>query len=371
MANPLRICVVGPMIGRHPGRVTTQGELLGARLGKAGYSVAVFSTYENRYLRAISIVANILSRHRIDVMLVQTYSGPSFVVESIACWLGRRLGARVVLHMHGGSAPEFMDRHPRWTRRVFSWADALVSPSRYIAHALEARGHRGKIIPNFIDLPAYPYRHRQAVGPRLLWMRAFHPIYNPEMAVRVLAILRETVPGATLAMGGQDGESLAATRQLARQLGVASAVRFLGFLEMADKVREAGAADIFINTNRIDNTPVSVIEACALGLPVVSTRIGGIADLLDDGESGLLVPDGDAAAMAGAVRRLLDEPGLADKLSSKGRLLAEECSWERVHPLWEDLFARLKPGAGERVPAGAPGRPATEHVGASGAPPLV
>src|SRR5688500_3950962 len=112
MADPLRISVVGPMLGGNPGRVTTQGALLGARLGKACYSVAVFSTYENRYLRALSIIAYILTRRRVYVMLVQTYSGPSFVVESIACWLGRRLGARVVLHMHGGSAPEFMDRHP-------------------------------------------------------------------------------------------------------------------------------------------------------------------------------------------------------------------------------------------------------------------
>ena len=87
--------------------------------------------------------------------------------------------------------------------------------------------------------------------------------------------------------------------------------------------------------------PVSVLEAGAFGLPVVATAVGGIPHLLRDGQTGLLVPDGDATAMAEAVRRLLSEPGLAAALSANGRQLAESCGWPRVRAQWESLFAEV------------------------------
>jgi glycosyltransferase involved in cell wall biosynthesis len=121
-------------------------------------------------------------------------------------------------------------------------------------------------------------------------------------------------------------------------LGVFEAIRFVGFLDMAGKAREGSLAEVFLNTNRIDNMPVSVVEACAMGIPVVSTAVGGVPDLLQDGETGLLVPDDDDGAMAAAVKRLLRDPVLAGRLSLNGRQLAESCSWEAVRPQWEEVI---------------------------------
>jgi glycosyltransferase involved in cell wall biosynthesis len=87
--------------------------------------------------------------------------------------------------------------------------------------------------------------------------------------------------------------------------------------------------------------PVAVVEACAMGLPVVSTRVGGIPDLLADGHTGLLVPSEDEQAMTDAVLRLLADQELAARLSNNGRRLAEESSWVRVRPLWDRLFSHL------------------------------
>jgi len=79
-----------------------------------------------------------------------------------------------------------------------------------------------------------------------------------------------------------------------------------------------------------------------MGLPVISTAVGGIADLLQDGLDGLLVPDGDVLAMVGAARRLIAEPDLVDRLSVNGRALSERSAWSAVRAQWEDLFARLR-----------------------------
>ena len=96
------------------------------------------------------------------------------------------------------------------------------------------------------------------------------------------------------------------------------------------KRREGNAADIFINTNRIDNMPVAVLEAGATGLPVVATAVGGVPDLLVDGRDAVLVSDDDDAAMADAILRLLRDPELAGRLSRNGRLLASRSAWESV-----------------------------------------
>lgn len=337
-----RLCFVGPMLGRNPGYVTTQGEKLTDLFARAGYPVASVSTLTNRYLRLADIISTLIrhGRNR-DILMLQVYGGPSFVVEDIASWLGRRSGQRIIIILRGGALPEFMARFPRWTRRVLSRADALVAPSSFLARAVARFGFRAEVIPNVIDISAYECRHRQTISPRILWMRTFEDIYNPMMAVRTLARLRSSVPEATLVMGGQDTGLETEVRRLAKELGLNGAVRFPGFLDMRKKVLEGGSADIFINTNSVDNMPVSVVEACAMGLPVVATAAGGVPDLLTDGETGLLVPDNDDEAMVAAIRRLLDDPALAGRLSANGRRLAENCSWEKVRPRWEKIFAEV------------------------------
>jgi glycosyltransferase involved in cell wall biosynthesis len=223
-------------------------------------------------------------------------------------------------------------------------AAAIVTPSAYLAHIFKGYSElagRIRVISNILDIEAYPYRHRSSITPRLLWMRTFHEWYHPEMAIEVLVNLRRSHPSATLTMGGQEKGLGPAVRALAERRGLADAVRFPGFLGPADKQREFAAHDIFLNTNRVDNMPVSVLEAAAFGLPVVATAVGGVPYLLRDGETGLLVPDGDAAAMSDAVRRLLDQPGLAGRLSANGRRLAESCAWEPVRAQWQILFAEV------------------------------
>ena len=108
--------------------------------------------------------------------------------------------------------------------------------------------------------------------------------------------------------------------------------------------------DVFLNTTNIDNAPVSVIEAMACGLPVVSTNVGGIPYLLEHGKTALLVGPGDSDGMTGAVKRLLPEQGLYSELSANGRQLAESFDWEVVLPQWQRLLNSVFSGARLRKP---------------------
>ncbi|HVO69728.1 MAG TPA: glycosyltransferase family 4 protein [Aggregatilineaceae bacterium] len=337
-----RLCFVGPMLNRHPGWVIAPGEVLAQSFQTMGYPVIITSSVLNRYRRMLDIMRTIITcRRQIDIMCLQVYGGPSFVVEDMASWLGKRFGHRIILVLHGGNMPNFMAHYPQWTRRVLSRGEVICTPSPFLQHAVSLYGFNAEVIPNPIDLSQYPYRQRSTLHPNLLWMRTFEPLYNPAMAMRVFARIKQTVPEARLVMGGQARGQEGEIEQMARDLGLSDAVRFVGFLDMAGKAREGNAADVFLNTNHVDNMPVSVVEACAMGLPIIATNVGGLPYLLTDGETGLLVPDDDDEAMSAAVQRLLQTPALAAKLSAQGRAVAERSSWEVVRNQWEALFARL------------------------------
>ena len=342
-----RLCVVGPLVGCNSGHVTTQGEILAAHFRAAGYCVTATSGAPSRYARLIETWRTLVrSRRLIDTVLLQVYGGRSFVVEDVASALARRFGHQIVMHLRGGAMPAFMARFPRWTRRVLARADAIVTPSPFLARAVGRLGWASHTIPNLIDVSAYPFRYRTAVRPRLFWMRSFHAIYNPGMAIRVLARLRSTMPEASLVMAGQDDGLEHSVRAEAERLGLENAVRFAGFLDAAGKAREGMVTDVFLNTNRIDNAPVAVIEAWAMGLPVVSTDVGGLKDLIRDGETGLLVPDDDVEAMTNAIVRLIGDPTLTGRLSTNGRREAAQSSWAQVGPQWERLFQQLHDASG-------------------------
>jgi len=320
-----------------------QGQILSDLFTRANYRVVSASAKLNRYARLLDIIRTLIrQRNNIDIVIIEVYCGPSFVVEDIASGLGRCFGHRIVMWLHGGAMPQFMSRFPRWTNRVLRRADVLVAPSEYLARALRAQGFSTRVIPNVIDLAQYQFRPRRHLEPRLFWMRSFDPIYNPELALHVLARLRNTIPNAALVMAGNDGGQEFQVRQLAQELGLKGAVSFTGFLDMQGKQRIGQNSDIFLNTSRVDNMPVALVEAAAMGLPIVSTAVGGVPDLLTDRQNGLLVPDGDVESAVQAIELLLKDGVLAETLSSNGRRLAERSSWQQVRPHWEKIFTDLK-----------------------------
>lgn len=316
-------------------------EELATQLAAAGWRVVTTSHYPQRLVRFADMLATLWTeRHNYAVAQVDVYSGPSFVWAEAACWLLRRLGRPYVLTLHGGALPEFAATRAGRVTRLLASAAAVTTPSGYLRAGMSQYRSDLVVQPNPIAVSAYAYRHRRNVRPRLLWVRAFHAIYNPAMAVRAVAHLRREFPEIRLVIVGPDrGDGTCErTMALARELGVGDHIEFRGAVAKAELPAVFADSDVFLNTTNVDNTPVTVVEALASGLCVVSTSVGGIPYLLHHERDALLVPADDHVAMSDAIRRILATPELAEQLSSLGRQNALTRDWSLLLPRWEQLL---------------------------------
>jgi glycosyltransferase involved in cell wall biosynthesis len=221
---------------------------------------------------------------------------------------------------------------------IFKNAHINVAPSPYFYSLFHQHGYTNLVaVPNIIETQNYQFKLRETIRPKLLWVRSLALTYNPAMAIRVLANLQQDYPDAELYMVGPDKENLLSSlKKLADDLHVH--VTFTGHLSKTEWITMSEEFDIFINTTHLDNTPVSVIEAMALGLPVISTNVGGIPYLLEHGKTALLVSDNDAVEMANAVRTLISDTTLANAITMNSRKLALDFDWHTVKQKWFDIL---------------------------------
>lgn len=342
MQKKPRLCFVGSMLGRNAGYITTQGQITADLFTAEGYETVCVSAKINRLARLAEIASVLIkNRRRFDLVLLEVYGGMSFFIADIVSLICKFFKKPLIMVLHGGGLPALIGKRPSWTKRVLRRANCLVAPSTFLAQNIGKHGFKIKVIANVIDLDIHPFHERRRISPRLIWMRSFHPVYYPQMAVKVLDELRKTYPNATLTMGGVDKGLEPEIKQMVAEMNLSDAVRFPGFLDTEQKAVEFSKADIYLNTNRIDNMPVSVLEACAFGLPVVATNVGGLPFLISHGENGLLVENENATEMVEAVKLLLEDSDLAQKISRGGRALAEKSGWQSVRAEWEKLFAEI------------------------------
>lgn len=217
---------------------------------------------------------------------------------------------------------------------IFKYSYQNVSPSLFLMEQFKAEGYENVIhISNSIELENYPFLKREKAKPNLLWVRSFAQLYNPMMAVDVFARIKKKYPEATLCMVGPEKDgSLSTAKQKAAALNLD--IIFTGKLSKEDWKNKSKEYDIFINTTHFDNMPVSVLEAMALGLAVVSTDVGGIPFLLENEKDALLVPDNNVNEMVVAIERLIEDQDLFNKITISGRIKSEQFDWEVVKNKW-------------------------------------
>jgi len=330
-----------------------QALALAEGLGRDGYAVELIPVNPRfplglRWLRRCAYVRTVVNEalflpslralRQADVAHVFSASYWSFLLGPVpAIEAARQMGKRVVLNYHSGEAADHLGRwgalvHP-WLRR----ADEIVVPSEYLREVFAPHGYRARVIPNVVDTTRFGYRERGPMRPRLLSTRNLEPHYRVGHTLEAFRLIRARYPDATLTIAGYGSEE-GRLRGLAAALGN-DGIRFLGRVEPALMPDLYADHDIFVNASVVDNQPLSILEAFAAGLPVVSTGTGDIAAMVRAGERGRLVPAGDPGAMATAVVGLLEDPEGTRQMVRRARAAAEAHTWPHVRQAWAAAYA--------------------------------
>ncbi len=282
-----------------------------------------------------------------DADVVHGHSAKAgFLVRLAAAVRGRT--ARCVFTPHGWSFWAAQGAAARTylglERRAARWCRRIVAVSEHERDAGLTAGvgrfDQYRVIRNGVDLSRFDAVPSPVAG-RIVMLARLAPPKRHDLALHALQVVRRRVPEAELYLVG-DGPGRPEIERLAAELGLRDAARLLG--TRSDVPELLATAQCVLLASDYEGCPLSVLEAMAAGVPVVATAVGGIPELVADGETGLLTPRGDAQALARALETVLADRDLAMRFGAEGRARARrELGRERmgaeVVALYDELLA--------------------------------
>ena len=230
--------------------------------------------------------------------------------------------------------------------RALRRAVATTAPSRAVLTDLRRRFglDGGLVVPNGVQPNATGVRLRGKGErePVIVAVGRVERVKGFDIAGQALPTVRSAKPAARLLIGG-DGSMAAPLARLADEVGVGSSVHVLGWLDAAEVAGLMSRADVVVVPSRREAFGIVVLEAWRAGAPVIAAGVDGLADLIDDEVTGLLVDPEDPTALGNAILRVLSDPGLASRLSVAGLVAAQRYSWPNVASAYEVLYREQPP----------------------------
>ena len=260
-----------------------------------------------------------------------------FLVVTPAIFVANLMNKKLILNYRGGEAEEFFKKWKLLTIPLLKKTDVIAVPSDFLKGILEkAAGREVLILPNVVDIDIFRYKERSKLKPIIVVSRQLEPRYNVACALRAFKIIKKAYPAAQLKIAGTGSEEKR-IKKLKEEM-LLKDVDLLGDLTHDELFYIYDKCDVMINPSNIDNFPGSIMEAFACGLPVVTTKVGGIHFMVKEGETGIMVKPNDHEGLAEGVITLLRNPMLAKLFSANGRKVAEEYSWEKVKKVLLSMY---------------------------------
>lgn len=284
-----------------------------------------------------------LFHKEIKVVHVHASSGPSFWRKRMIISLAKMFHKKVVFHCHGGMFPLFYERHPRSVAKTVLKCDCVIALSLWWKQWFETAIHHPNVvvIKNVIAQPhIHKIKHEKFTLLFLGLLGQNKGIYD---LLDVLSIHKEALKGKAELLIGGNGE-VDKVQRIISERGLQTLAKLQGWVSGEKKVKLLNSADAYILPSYHEGVPISILEAESYGLPIISTKVGGIPEIVADGENGILIIPGDQDSLYQAIITLIDNKNIAISMGNKSLAIAEEHLPEHVEKQLTDMYNKLTGG---------------------------
>lgn len=356
----IRIALIGPL-PPPSGGMAKQLMQLSALLTKENYIdvkiVQVNSPYYPQWIKNVKIIRSLFRLYEyivklkritreVDIFHIFANSGWSWYLFTVpAVWIGRTAKLSVIVNYHGGEAKSFFKKSFKFIRPTLTKATKILVPSLYLKEIFTEYGFTAEIFPNIIDLEKFSNSetvNKNLESPVLLVSRNLEPIYDIATAIKAFVIVLKKYPEARLIIAGS-GPEKEKLEQKVKILNVANKVEFTGRLDNEKMPALYQNATVMINPSLVDNMPISILEAFASHVPVVSTNIGGVPYLITNNKTGLLVPVDNPTEMAEKILQLLENPAFAESITKHAYQYVKKYTWPNVKKHLLNIYQGIAP----------------------------
>ena len=310
------------------GGINAQVDLLHRFINQEdGWLADIFSTKGNPIRRCIAFLRLLCKACHYDVLHIHACSYWGMVPAVFGIIAGKLWRKRTIITYHGGGAEEYFNKHAAFVRRWLGRADEVIVLSGFLKEIFDQYQIPCVVIPNIVVLRPQTER-TTTIAPKFINIRHLEPLYNIPCILQAYEQVLKQYPEATLDILGQ-GSMRAELEQYVADNHLTS-VRFLGQVPN-DKIYDYLAdASIMLSASKADNMPVSLLEAMNAGLLVISSRVGGVPYMIEDGETGLLFESGNANELADKMKWALENPGVINNMIMTAQKEVQKYSWDNV-----------------------------------------
>ena len=309
------------------GGISVQVKLQRDLLRGDGYDCDILSTKGSVAKRVKAVFALLFKGRKYDVFHIHACSDRGFLPAVLGINIGRLLKKRIVLTFHGGGAEGFFHRKEKFVKRYLTRTSANIVLSGFIGRVFDQYGIPYTIIPNILVTDGSTFRARTEIRPRFIGIRSLTDTYNIKCTLRAFAIVLEKYPDAKLTLLG-GGPLKAELEQFVADHHIQN-VTFIGQVPNIEISRYLDEADIMVSSSRFDNMPVSVLEGFRAGLLVISSNVGGVSYMIEDGQNRLLFENDNDSQMAQKMIQAIEHPATTLWMIENAYHCLDEYRWEK------------------------------------------
>ena len=300
------------------------------------YVTDIFSTKSSLFHRIFLLFSLIFRARRYDIVHVHGCSGYGFLPIVYGVIAGKVCRKKIIVTYHGGGADAFFSKHPCWVRFWLMKADECVVLSGFLKAIFDKYSIPSTVIPNVVELNDDIYDEKTVLKPHFISVRHLRNLYNIPCILRAFERVQKKIPEATLTVLG-DGDRRNDLESFVKERNIHN-VEFLGQVPNEDIGNYLKNNDIMLSSPREDNMPVSLLEAFSAGLLVISSNVGGVPYMVENGKTGLLFESDNDEEMSEKMLWALSHQEECLRMIRSAKEEVGKYSWERVGKQIKSLY---------------------------------